>query len=529
MTWTHSQGGVSSGTSATASRTMASAPTAGRLLVAGLSLDDARTITTPTGWTRLTDAQRAGTVIELYRFYRVAQAGDSSTLSIGLGTSTGWNLSVHEWTPTSGTVALDADAVLTGAAGSNPFSPLTGTADPTDSVDALVVMHFGSDGNITHDTEALSVNGAAFSTTGVTERSDGSSGGGGVAHAVADWMGTTASGTYRGQARQSDTRDYANAIAIFKVTAGGSPQEVTPSATAVPLGTVAPVVGVGAVQVSPGALAAPVSSATPTLTVGAVTLQPTAASVPITPAAPSVAVGGVVVTPTPGTLPVVTAPPTTSVGGVTAAPDPAIVASSVATPAVVMGTVTLAPGPVLVGTGTPTPLVAVGTVVLAPGALAVLLSQAQPFVTYGERVLAVPVVITLSNPAATAVVGPVQANPSPVQIVLSLAQPGVTPGAVVLLPGATAASILTTIGRVYETQHVRALPVTIVWSRVVPYIIIDPSTVPNYRVCAVEAELPARVVWGRPSGRTVVAQEDIPARVLRACGCPVHGIRDEEM
>jgi hypothetical protein len=91
------------GTAVSASLPQTPEPGHVALAIIGATRNGALTLTGPSGWTEITDAQNldyidSGSLVGLYRvFYRILVAGDSAEVSATLSASTPWSMSVLEY------------------------------------------------------------------------------------------------------------------------------------------------------------------------------------------------------------------------------------------------------------------------------------------------------------------------------------------------------------------------------------------------------------------------------------------------
>lgn len=126
--------GVQSPSGTSHSATLTAAPTAGNLLVAAFSVPDkSATVTAPAGWTQavtISDSVAAAARADIW--YRVAQAGDSATVTFTTSTSTA-GLEVVEVSATLGWPASPVDKTATndGAAGTSTTTGSTGVLSQT--------------------------------------------------------------------------------------------------------------------------------------------------------------------------------------------------------------------------------------------------------------------------------------------------------------------------------------------------------------------------------------------------------------
>lgn len=205
------QAKTSSGAGQDVTATMNSTPTNGNLLVAMVSVNGTRTMNAQTGWTKLTEVTGTNTG-GLY--WKRAQAGET-TLQYPVqhdGITDVWVIAIAEYSGIDTPAPVEAE---TGNADNDATKTTTGSCNPTDGVERLVIGGAFSANNGTWSSQK--VNG---STTGVTERGD--IGAGAAANVTSSTLfekidTSTVSGNYTAEAVSSATANGAAFIAIFDI------------------------------------------------------------------------------------------------------------------------------------------------------------------------------------------------------------------------------------------------------------------------------------------------------------------------
>lgn len=157
MAIAHVRSGTGSADNATVSVTLGAAPAEGNLLVAMVSFPSGAETLAATGtWTELTRVDPAD---KSALYWKVAGAGESATQSPALASDAKtWVCAMAEYSGCATTTPLEAETATSDA---DATKTTTGTCDPTDGVERLIVVGAASDGNRTFS--AQKVNG---STTG---------------------------------------------------------------------------------------------------------------------------------------------------------------------------------------------------------------------------------------------------------------------------------------------------------------------------------------------------------------------------
>lgn len=185
-------------------------PTAGNLLVACCNSD--ATVSTPSGFTLAVSAVGGQ---GLYIFYRVAQAGDSATVTFAPSVSDSVAAGVIEYSGIVSSSPLDQTASNT--TGGNPTSIATGTTGTTAQASELVVVVVGPHAGNNHPW-VLSSWSAGY--TSQIEEPEGLNGAASSACHIGDRV-VAATGTYSATGTWSpSSSDAGAAIATFKGTGG---------------------------------------------------------------------------------------------------------------------------------------------------------------------------------------------------------------------------------------------------------------------------------------------------------------------
>jgi hypothetical protein len=108
----------------------------GDVMVATLTATGTGSITTPSGWTVVTDATQ-GTALRQITYYKVGGASEGSSYSWGLGTSRSTSAGIVAYRGVNQTAPVDASATATGTSG-NAVGPSVTTSAANDQVVALV-------------------------------------------------------------------------------------------------------------------------------------------------------------------------------------------------------------------------------------------------------------------------------------------------------------------------------------------------------------------------------------------------------
>lgn len=217
----------STGTNVTV--TFAAAPADGNLLVAMVGSASAQAVAA--GWNALT-AITNGDVSCLY--WKIAGAGESaSQICCTVGSNTSRTAGMAEYSTTNGWNVTQPE-VSTQNTDNNAAKVTTGSCDPTDSVERLVIGGLGSDGARTYTTQQ--VNGSATGVTEVNTGARGTTAGGESFDMWEAFVASTAAGSYTAGATASAADTGGAHIAIFQPTAGGGAAPV-PTRTLLGVGT----------------------------------------------------------------------------------------------------------------------------------------------------------------------------------------------------------------------------------------------------------------------------------------------------
>jgi hypothetical protein len=212
MAITRVREGVNATNTANVTVTLAGAPSSGNLLVAIVASGAA--MTAAGIWNKLTTVTDAD---QGALFWKIAAGGEVAA-QIPCTTTTNWSCVLAEYSTTNGwnasqpevtTQNVDADATKT----------TTGSCDPTDGVERLVIGGMWSDGNSTFSTPL--VNGSGTSVNEVQDTAQGTAAGGNTAMMLERLDASTVSGNYTAQALCARTDNGGAHIAIFQPIAGG--------------------------------------------------------------------------------------------------------------------------------------------------------------------------------------------------------------------------------------------------------------------------------------------------------------------
>lgn len=189
----------------------------GSLLVATVRFGTAPTGPAISGWTAL----GTNPSTTHYAWYKQADGTESAVQCSWTGTST-TEMHIGEWQGVTMPSPLDVAAV-TGTIGAGT-THATGTVDPTDGVERLIVAIYAH-GNSSATYSGQTVNGSA---TGVNERTDNVADARALGVSIADWIGTTTSGAYSMSATCSASIAATYIIAAFKVAERPGPGILVP-------------------------------------------------------------------------------------------------------------------------------------------------------------------------------------------------------------------------------------------------------------------------------------------------------------
>lgn len=220
MTITHVQAKTDYlGGTANTTLTLDAAPTQGNLLVAiarwnGNFISSVNaTANSGAGWTEIDAVLLDGITQGSWMAWKIAGASESATQTPFNSSSANRTVIVSEYSTTNGWDAAPVEA-STSNVDADATKTTTGTCDPTDGVERLIVGCGSSDGNRTFSAEK--VNG---STTGVVERGDigGGTSAAGETICLFDLItASTSSGNYTSESVCSVADDGGALMAIFK-------------------------------------------------------------------------------------------------------------------------------------------------------------------------------------------------------------------------------------------------------------------------------------------------------------------------
>ncbi len=235
------------------SAVLSAAPTAGNLLVAYHRWGGAGTDNTPpTGWTVAIESSRTtGTTTAIY--YRIAQSGDSATVTATTGGLSDQILIVLEYSGMAASAVLDVTAAANAGAAVSAVAGPTATTAQADELAIAGISMSGAHGGIISVSDSF------------TLEDDGLTGG--VASKI-----LAATGTPQTTFSWTTSRGWATAIATFKAAAAGAAQTISPTGVASAEALGSPTLTVGVVSVSPTAIASGELVGTAAVSPGPVTI-----------------------------------------------------------------------------------------------------------------------------------------------------------------------------------------------------------------------------------------------------------------
>jgi hypothetical protein len=223
----HVQTGASDGGSATQPNvTLTGAPTNGNLLIAGIAGNNAasNTLTATAGWNKIaaTEVSALSANDKLCVLWKVAGAGEAANQAPAtFASGVNWVCGIVEY---SGCATASPVEASTANQDNDATKTTTGTADPTDGVERLLVGACIDDTNPTWSAQKF--NG---STTGVNERVDRARGTNTVSLTIFDKIdAATVSGNYTAEAVSTITDNGVAAIVIILPAAGAATKAPPP-------------------------------------------------------------------------------------------------------------------------------------------------------------------------------------------------------------------------------------------------------------------------------------------------------------
>jgi hypothetical protein len=218
MAITRVREGTGAAGSGAAAVTLAGTPTNGNLLVAFVTSVPAAPAAA-NGFARLTPIASPSDDAAL--FWKLA-SGEGTTVTPTADVGGAWLCGLAEYSTTNGWDATQPEAG-TANADADATKTTTGTADPTDGVERLVIGAAYSDGATTFSTQK--VNGSTTSVNEVTDSSRGTSAGGETESIWELFEASTVAGSYTSEGVAGRVDDGSAHIAIFKPIAGAPAQD----------------------------------------------------------------------------------------------------------------------------------------------------------------------------------------------------------------------------------------------------------------------------------------------------------------